>query len=251
MRCLCLADALARNGADVLFLCRQLPGSLNDFIERQGFPVERLQSAAAHRAQPERGPDGGPSWLEVPWIKDCEQSLPALERFDANWLIVDHYGIGAEWEGALRRPGRRLLAVDDLADRPTTATCCSIRITSAAIWRKGMPGSFPCIAERCWGLDMPYCNASTRRCAGRCRPAAQNRGESWCSSAVPMRPTRLARRCERWRRRNSPTWLWMWSSAPIIPIRRRSPRSPARVPAPTLHRGLRSLAGLMFRADLP
>ena len=33
-------------------------------------------------------------------------------------MVVDHYGLGADWETALRRVARRIMVIDDLADRP-------------------------------------------------------------------------------------------------------------------------------------
>src|SRR5690606_17620864 len=33
-----------------------------------------------------------------------------------DWLVVDHYGIGSEWEAA-ERSARRVLVIDDLATR--------------------------------------------------------------------------------------------------------------------------------------
>jgi UDP-2,4-diacetamido-2,4,6-trideoxy-beta-L-altropyranose hydrolase len=43
-----------------------------------------------------------------------------MENFSPNtdWLIVDHYGLDARWEEALRPMAKWLAAIDDLADRP-------------------------------------------------------------------------------------------------------------------------------------
>lgn len=35
-----------------------------------------------------------------------------------DWIAVDHYGIDARWERAVALPGTRLLAIDDIANRP-------------------------------------------------------------------------------------------------------------------------------------
>jgi UDP-2,4-diacetamido-2,4,6-trideoxy-beta-L-altropyranose hydrolase len=35
-----------------------------------------------------------------------------------DWLIVDHYGLDARWEAAMRPLANRILVIDDLADRP-------------------------------------------------------------------------------------------------------------------------------------
>ena len=35
-----------------------------------------------------------------------------------DWLIVDHYALDAHWERAVRPGLRKILVIDDLADRP-------------------------------------------------------------------------------------------------------------------------------------
>jgi UDP-2,4-diacetamido-2,4,6-trideoxy-beta-L-altropyranose hydrolase len=96
MRCLTIADALAAKGAEVTFLCRELPPHLEEFIARQGHKISRLD----------------------PKRDDVQETLSALRRTSTDWLIVDHYGLDARWEKAARPGARRLLAIDDLADRP-------------------------------------------------------------------------------------------------------------------------------------
>jgi UDP-2,4-diacetamido-2,4,6-trideoxy-beta-L-altropyranose hydrolase len=57
--------------------------------------------------------------LPVTWRQDAEQTSEAVGRIaDVDWLIVDHYALDAKWESAQRRQGLRLVAIDDLADRP-------------------------------------------------------------------------------------------------------------------------------------
>jgi UDP-2,4-diacetamido-2,4,6-trideoxy-beta-L-altropyranose hydrolase len=39
------------------------------------------------------------------------------EGKQTDWLVVDHYGVDSRWETAARKATRRILAIDDLADR--------------------------------------------------------------------------------------------------------------------------------------
>jgi len=100
MRCLTLAKAL--HGAECRFVCREHEGNLIDYIRTQGFAVEVL-------------PMGKPSWLGASWQEDAAQTAEAGPQ---DWLIVDHYALDANWEGAMRPHAARIMAIDDLADRP-------------------------------------------------------------------------------------------------------------------------------------
>lgn len=114
MRCLTLAAELARRGAEVAFVCRELPGELSGRIEREGYPVSRLAAAT-----PAAGVDAAaPSGLAVPWQRDAGETRAVLERLRPDWLIVDHYGLDARWESAQRPVAGRVLVIDDLANRP-------------------------------------------------------------------------------------------------------------------------------------
>lgn len=112
-RCLTLANALRKDGAEVVFACRQLPGHLLQRLSDQGYLALGL---------PERYPqEGAGAGIEalLPWQADIEALASALgtqQRFD--WLIVDHYGLDARWERAARRFADHLMAIDDLANRP-------------------------------------------------------------------------------------------------------------------------------------
>jgi UDP-2,4-diacetamido-2,4,6-trideoxy-beta-L-altropyranose hydrolase len=103
MRCLTLALELARRGAASAFICRELPGHLGGRIRREGFPLSLL------------GPPAGPA---LSWQGDAAETRALLGQARPDWLIVDHYGLDGRWESELRAAAGRLLAIDDLADRP-------------------------------------------------------------------------------------------------------------------------------------
>lgn len=121
MRCLTLADTLRERGAEVLFICRELDGHLCGLIQIRGFDACLLSA-------PEPTPEAltwnaHASWLEVPWEQDARETLVALQstcHFD--WLIVDHYALGSDWETRLLSVTDKVMVIDDLADRSHACT---------------------------------------------------------------------------------------------------------------------------------
>src|SRR5579872_2525782 len=105
VRCLPLASELRRRGACVCFVCRTQTGDLADAIAGAGFETRRLPAAPA--------PDPA-SWLGVTQRADAAETLEAVGGLRPHWLIVDHYGIGIEWESALRPCADRIMVIDDL-----------------------------------------------------------------------------------------------------------------------------------------
>lgn len=99
MRCLALAQALAEQGAEIVFLCQQLPGSMEAQIREAGFvcwllsPVQDIEDDAD---QTNHLLDQAPGW---------------------DWLIVDHYALSVRWSRALRARVEKLMVIDDLANR--------------------------------------------------------------------------------------------------------------------------------------
>jgi UDP-2,4-diacetamido-2,4,6-trideoxy-beta-L-altropyranose hydrolase len=116
MRCLTLADGLRERGARSIFICRPHAGHLLDLIKQRGHtalalaPAEHLLTAPA---DPQHA-----HWLGTSWYSDAAQTLDVLGDQVLDWLVVDHYAIDWRWEDAMRPCTRRILAIDDLADRP-------------------------------------------------------------------------------------------------------------------------------------
>ena len=118
MRCLTLADFLRSEGAEVRFITRPMPGSLETFVESKGYaairlqPLDELQVGAA-------GNDDYSAWLGVTQETDAIETLSAIadipERPD--WMVVDHYGLDCRWEELLRPVVPGILVIDDLANR--------------------------------------------------------------------------------------------------------------------------------------
>ncbi len=100
MRCQTLADELLRNKKEVIFACRHLPREAAAFLRKGGYAVYPIP-------QEQEG-----------WEADAQATRDALADTNADWLVVDHYHLDARWERAVRPWVRRIMVIDDLADRP-------------------------------------------------------------------------------------------------------------------------------------
>lgn len=111
-RCLSLAAALREDGASVTFACAGIPEDLEGAARRQGHAVMRLDAALpAARARPEETPSAAAQQADAGAVL----AAVAAERFD--WVVVDHYGLAADWQRRMRECGGQILAIDDLANR--------------------------------------------------------------------------------------------------------------------------------------
>jgi UDP-2,4-diacetamido-2,4,6-trideoxy-beta-L-altropyranose hydrolase len=117
-RCLTLADALRRDGGSVSFICRDLPGNLISRIEGLDFPVLRLppgNSSIAFCGEKSRHP----LRKETEWEIDARGTLRLLSETEKiDWLVVDHYALDERWEGEMRPVVRKIMVIDDTANRP-------------------------------------------------------------------------------------------------------------------------------------
>lgn len=113
MRCLTLATALREAGAECRFLCREHEGHLAATLRARGFDC-RLLPAPPAAAAPAADGDYA-AWLGVEAARDADECVALLAAdAPADWLVVDHYALGADWERRLRPHCRHLLAIDDL-----------------------------------------------------------------------------------------------------------------------------------------
>lgn len=117
MRCLALANALRVRGAEVTFVMARPSQDWLRPVVQAGFALQDMDPVP-HVPEPD-----GPAhrrWLSLPWHEDARQTLAVVQKHAADWLIWDHYGLDARWVGVLRagHAGLRVMAVDDLDDRP-------------------------------------------------------------------------------------------------------------------------------------
>lgn len=121
MRCLTLADAMQAAGAQCHFICREHPGNLIAQIRQRGFAVSVLPAATKAHITDEQAVEthsNYAAWLGAEWATDAEQTKVGVGATAVDWLVVDHYALDARWEQTLRPLCRKLMVIDDLADRP-------------------------------------------------------------------------------------------------------------------------------------
>ncbi|WP_298624455.1 UDP-2,4-diacetamido-2,4,6-trideoxy-beta-L-altropyranose hydrolase [uncultured Zoogloea sp.] len=125
MRCLTLAEALTASGAECHFICRTHRGNLIELIKGKGYAVHELPILdKANGGLGALVQDSGAvnpvhhHWLGATQAQDAEACTPYLAAECPDWLIVDHYALDARWERALEAYFRKLMVIDDLADRP-------------------------------------------------------------------------------------------------------------------------------------
>ena len=98
MRCLTLARVLVERGAECAFVESRAAAPI---LRRFGWPGQTLLAMIGAE--------------DLAGLLTFASGL--ADAFDPQLIVVDHYGTGAVAEAQLRAPGRRILVIDDLADR--------------------------------------------------------------------------------------------------------------------------------------
>lgn len=103
MRCLTLAERLSLDGYEVAFVCLDLTGVMFELLDSKKIRAEKISK-----------------------MPNSSQEIDALMTIEAahklfpdgiDWLVVDHYGLDAKWEKAMRTYTHNLFVIDDLANR--------------------------------------------------------------------------------------------------------------------------------------
>ncbi len=103
MRCLTIADSLHRSSVRVIFICRSLLGNWISILQDRGFETIVLET------DDELWDGDRDAQLTVEHLK-TQQIFP-------DWLIIDQYQIGQDWQKLVRPAVGKIMVVDDLADR--------------------------------------------------------------------------------------------------------------------------------------
>jgi UDP-2,4-diacetamido-2,4,6-trideoxy-beta-L-altropyranose hydrolase len=118
-RCLTLAEELRVFGGRVVFVVRDLGIDVERQVFSAGFQSFTLPAANGdYRVTQCEGPPHV-AWAGTDWETDARQTAAALSGFPLGWLVVDHYSFDARWHlDVAARLNVRVMAIDDLADRP-------------------------------------------------------------------------------------------------------------------------------------
>ncbi len=114
MRCLTLADELKKQSAQILFISRNLPIHLSEMLNAKGMEYIPLTTDATKEPTDSLAHAG---WLGTSQTQDAKASIQALANQSWDWIVVDHYALDESWETAVRACCKRLMVIDDLADR--------------------------------------------------------------------------------------------------------------------------------------
>jgi len=120
MRCLSLADALFERGSKCYFMCRPHQGNLLELIAQRGHRVLPLPELVTGENSVLNDADNE-HWLGTDWATDAvdTKKLLSIEMGSepVDWLVIDHYDLDVQWEQAMRPKAKRIMVIDDLADR--------------------------------------------------------------------------------------------------------------------------------------
>lgn len=119
MRCLTLAKALRKHGTKCKFICRNHKGNLIKIIKKEGFEVKSISNLKRSKINRKFNKSGltHARWLGASWQEDANDTIKAIGKEKIDWLIVDHYAIDKKWEEKLRPYTKKIMVIDDLADR--------------------------------------------------------------------------------------------------------------------------------------
>jgi len=100
MRCLTLADELRQKGTDINFICREEPGNLISYVGNRGYKIHQL-----------------PGEIDIETDRRLTNQILSKYETKPDGLIIDHYDIDISYESSLRDRVKKIMVIDDLADR--------------------------------------------------------------------------------------------------------------------------------------
>lgn len=143
IRCMALADEFINNRDEVTFICRELKGNLNNFLNKKGYKAIKLKSDETDKNYTsDFVKNKYYDWLGVDWEIDAKQTMEVLtaNNIEVDWLIIDHYSIDYNWEKEIRKYVKKIMVIDDLAERKHD---CDILLdqncTSSKAYKKIIP----------------------------------------------------------------------------------------------------------------
>lgn len=106
MRCLTLADELKCHGVNTAFICQNLPDNLVPLVAQKGHALCNLPATATGERRD--------------WEQDAADTINCINasKVSVDWLVVDHYKIDGQWESRLSTHVKKIMVIDDLANRP-------------------------------------------------------------------------------------------------------------------------------------
>jgi UDP-2,4-diacetamido-2,4,6-trideoxy-beta-L-altropyranose hydrolase len=114
MRCLTLAIKFKKNGVNVAFISCDLPSFLKSMLVEEGLSYLQLDSAYSSSEFDDLAHS---KWLRTDQSQDARLSIEVLGGGGWDWMVVDHYALDIRWERIIREHVKKIMVIDDLADR--------------------------------------------------------------------------------------------------------------------------------------
>jgi UDP-2,4-diacetamido-2,4,6-trideoxy-beta-L-altropyranose hydrolase len=147
MRCLSLAYCLRKHGATIQFISREHPEHLIRRAEDESYQVMRLPAPL-----PGSTTDGEyASWRGVPETLDANETIAAIGEACPDWLVVDHYGLGREFESVVAPFVKRMMVIDDIG----RAHACDLLLDQNWVGNNGPTRYDGLVPEHCCRLLGP------------------------------------------------------------------------------------------------
>lgn len=119
IRCLTLATELRKQKNKCKFICRDHENNFIKKIKKENFEViilPNLKKLKLVKNTNNKKPIYS-EWIGASWMEDAKQTINVLKNENVNWLVIDHYGIEHKWEKKLRPYTKKIMVIDDLANR--------------------------------------------------------------------------------------------------------------------------------------
>ena len=114
MRCLTLAEWLKKQNLELCFFSRNLPLYLSEMLNTKNIELISLEVNDDENSIDELAHS---SWLGFSQAQDAEATVKRLSGHVYDWMIVDHYALDVRWESIVRSNVKKVMVIDDLADR--------------------------------------------------------------------------------------------------------------------------------------
>lgn len=121
MRCLTLANTIREviDNSNIVFISRGHPGNINDLILKNDYSLIELPFTKANLnlSDAKVESDIYEDWLGTTSVQDAKETVESVKDIVIDWLIIDSYGIDIVWEKYVSHFAKRLMVIDDLANR--------------------------------------------------------------------------------------------------------------------------------------
>jgi len=116
MRCLTRAQELRNRGHNIQFICAENSGHMGKTINEKEFDLVLLPELNNLHAYSD-GLEDEESFARLREVKDAKETSRALCPSNPDWVIVDHYELGAVWHAYMYKYCNNIMVIDDLANR--------------------------------------------------------------------------------------------------------------------------------------